>query len=130
MAERKVEMGTFRDLTVYKKAFALSMQIHEITKKFPEEEKFGLVSQIRRSSRSVCSCLGEGYRKRIYQAHFVSKSTDADMENTETQVWLDFSLACKYIDDRLYKELNEKSEEVGKLLNHMIKNPEKYTTKH
>jgi four helix bundle protein len=122
-------MGTFRDLTVYRKAFKLSMEIFEITKKFPEEERFGLISQIRRSSRSVCSCVGEGYRKRMYEAHFISKSTDADMENTETQVWLDFSLACKYINDTLYKDLNGKSEEVGKLLNHMIDNPEKYKSK-
>ncbi len=119
-------MGTFRDLTVYKKAFKLSMEIFEITKKFPNEEKYGLISQIRRSSRSVCSNIGEGYRKRQYQAHFVSKSSDADMENAETQVWLDYSLSCKYIVESIYKDLIIKSEEVGKMLNHMIENPEKY----
>jgi len=120
-------MGTFRDLTVYKKAFKLSMEIYQATKKFPDDEKFGLISQIRRSSRSVCSSIGEGYRKRIYEAHFVSKSTDADMENTETQVWLDFALSCNYINNEEYKELMDKSEEVGKLLNHMIQNPKKYS---
>lgn len=99
-------MGTFRDLGAYKKAFNLSMEIFEITKEFPSGEKFGLISQIRRSSRSVCSNVGEGYRKRLYEKHFVSKSTDADMENTETQVWLDYSLACKYIDENIYQGFN------------------------
>ena len=88
-------MGTFKDLIVYKKAFALAMEIFEMTKSFPKEEKYSLIDQIRRSSRSVCANLGEGYRKRRYVAHFVAKTTDSDMENTETQVWLDFSLACK-----------------------------------
>ena len=124
--QKKNKMGTFRDLTVYKKAFKLSMEIFELTKKFPEEEKYGLISQIRRSSRSVCSSIGEAYRKRIYESHFISKSTDADMENTETQVWLDYALACKYLNEPQYKELIEKSEEVGRLLYHMIENPEKY----
>jgi four helix bundle protein len=89
----------FRELTVYKKAFALSMELFNISKIFPPEEKFGLTSQIRRSSRSVCSNIGEGYRKRQYPAHFVSKASDADMENSETQVWLDFALACEYINN-------------------------------
>jgi four helix bundle protein len=119
-------MGTFRDLTVYKKAFKLSMEIYEISRKFPNDERFGLTSQIRRSSRSVCSNVGEGYRKRQYEKHFVSKSTDADIENTETQVWLDYSLACKYIDEIVYQELIIRSEEVGRMLNHMIENPQKY----
>ncbi len=122
-------MGTFRDLTVYKKAFELSMDIFRISKKFPDEEKYGLTSQIRRSSRSVCSNVGEGYRKRKYEAHFVSKSTDADMENTETQVWLDHALACEYITKEIYDKLISQSEEVGRLLNHMIENPEKYLSK-
>ena len=79
-------MKSFRDLKVYHKAFALAMEIFEITKIFPSEEKYSLISQIRRSSRSVCSSIAEGYRKRLYQAHFVSKNSDADMENSETQV--------------------------------------------
>ena len=121
--------GTFRDLTAYKNAFALAMDIFTLSKKFPAEEKYSLTDQIRRSSRSVCSNIGEAYRKRKYQAHFVSKSTDADMENTETRVWLDFALACGYIVKEVWDELEAKSEEVGKLLNHMIENPEKYFRK-
>ena len=120
-------MGTFKDLIVYKKAFALAMEIFEMTKSFPKEEKYSLIDQIRRSSRSVCANLGEGYRKRRYVAHFVAKTTDSDMENTETQVWLDFSFACKYITDEIYNDKQAKSEEVGRLLQDMIINPKKYT---
>ena len=119
-------MSTFRHLKVYQKAFKLAMNIFELTKSYPDEEKFGLTIQIRKSSRSVCSSIAEGYRKRKYPAHFVSKMTDADMENSETQVWLDFSLSCKYIDKAKYKSFIERSEEIGWMLNHMIENPEKY----
>jgi len=119
-------MGTFKDLIVYKKAFQLSMEIFEMTKSFPKEEKYSLIDQIRRSSRSVCSCLAEGYRKRRYVAHFVSKTTDSDMENSETQVWLDFSLACQYINEETYKDKMGKSEEIGRLLQDIIINRGKY----
>ncbi|PCH65860.1 MAG: diversity-generating retroelement protein bAvd family protein [Bacteroidetes bacterium] len=122
-------MNDFKDLTVYKKAFALAMEIFEISKKFPKEETYSLTDQIRRASHSVCANLGEGYRKRHYPKHFVSKISDSDMENSETQVWLDFAFHCKYIDKGSYKNLIRKSEEVGRLLNHMIINPEKYQRK-
>lgn len=122
-------MFKFKELTVYKKAFSLAMEIFEISKKFPEEEKYALTTQIRKSSRSVCSCIGEGYRKRQYEAHFVSKISDADMENSETSVWIDFAFACKYIDEKITENLNEQVEEIGRLLNHMIENPEKYKRK-
>jgi len=116
----------FRNLIVYQKGFALAMEIFELSKSFPKEEQYALTTQIRNSSRSVCSNTGEGYRKRRYPAHFISKISDADMENTETQVWLDFALACKYIVQEKFDQLNSRSEEVGRLLNHMIENPEKY----
>ena len=122
-------MSDFKDLTVYKKAFELAMDVFEMTKSFPKEEKYSLTDQIRRSSRSVCACIGEAYRKRQYEAHFVSKTSDADMENSETQVWLNFSLACKYINKQVYDKLLDKSAEVGRLLNHMINNPDKYINK-
>lgn len=70
------------------------MKVFKTTKKFPPEEKYSLTDQIRRSSRAVFACIAEAYRKRIYPAHFVSKTSDADMENTETMVWLDFSKEC------------------------------------
>ena len=102
----------YRDLIVYQKAFALAMKIFHITKKFPKEETYSLADQIRRSSRAICSCIAEAYRKRNYPAYFVSKSSDADMENSETQSWLDFSYACCYIDKAKHEQLLARSEEV------------------
>ena len=116
----------FRNLTVYKKAFALAMDIYNLSKRFPKDELYSLTTQIRKSSRSVCSNIGEGYRKRLYEAHFVSKISDSDMENTETQVWLDFALSCEYISKKSFDDFNNQSEEIGRLLNHMIQKPEKY----
>lgn len=121
--------GDFKDLRVYQLAFELSMDIFKMTKFFPKEEMYGLTSQIRRASRSVCSNFGEGYRKRQYVKHFTSKVSDADMENSETQIWLDYCLECEYIDSANYKLLMEKSLEVGRRLNHVINNPEVYMTK-
>lgn len=121
--------SNFRGLTAHEKAFKLAMEIFEISKTFPKEERYGLTSQIRDSSRSVCSSIGEAYRKRQYPAHFVSKASDGDAENTETRVWLDFALACYYISDQTWADLEAKADEVGKLVNHMIENPEKYQRK-
>lgn len=117
---------SFRDLTVYKKAFDLAMKIFDCSKSFPKEETYSLTDQIRRSSRSVCTSIAEAYRKRRYEAHFISKISDADMENSETQVWLQFALDCNYLSKKIFDELIIISEEVGKLLNHMIENPKNY----
>jgi four helix bundle protein len=111
---------------VYKLAFELAMKIFEVSKRFPKEERYSLTDQIRRSGRSVCACLSEAHRKRLYEAYFVSKVSDSDMENAETQTWLEFALACIYITQKEYDELFNLSEEVGNLLSHMINNPEKY----
>ena len=116
----------YKQLKAYKKAFELAMMIFEITKSFPKEERYSLTDQIRRSSRSVCANIAEGYRKRIYPKHFIAKLSDADMENSETQVWSGFALACEYISKEIKEELHDKSEEVGKLLGYMIQNPEKF----
>ena len=121
--------GDYRDLKVFQLAFKLAMEIFEISKKFPKEEMYSLTDQIRRASRSVCTNIGEGYRKRLYQKHFVSKISDADVENTETQVWLAFAFACKYIIKEEFDDLMNKSGEVGRLVNHMIENPNKYLRK-
>lgn len=120
----------FQDLLAYKKSFDLAMQIFEVSKRFPKEETYSLIDQIRRSSRSVTVNISESYRKRKYPNHFVSKLTDSDAENSETQTWLDFSLACIYINEELFKELINKSEEVGKLINYMILHPEKFGVKY
>jgi four helix bundle protein len=119
-------MSTFQELKVYQIEFKLALEIYEMTKTFPAEEKYSLTDQIRRSSRSVCANIGEAYRKRRYPKHFISKLSDSDAENTETQVWLDFSLSFKYIIREEYEKLIQKSEEIGKLLNYMMNNPEKF----
>lgn len=119
---------SFKSLTSYKKAFTLAMDIFEVSKAFPKEEKYSLTDQIRRSSRSVAACIAEGYRKRGYLQYFVSKTSDADMENSETRVWLDFALSCKYIDKTEWSLPDDKASEVGRLLHHMIFNPGKYTS--
>ena len=117
---------SFKTLLAYQKGFALAMEIFQLTKTFPKEELFSLTSQIVRSSRSVCSNISEGYRKRQYEKHFKSKMSDADSENSETQLWLDFALACEYISEEIKLDLQTKSEEVGKLLNYMMNNPDKF----
>ena len=120
-------MGSFKDLIAYKKAFELAMEIFEISKRFPKEEKYSLTDQVRKSSRSVCANLAEAYRRKRYPLHFISKLTDCDAENSETGVWLDFAYECLYINNDEHNQLTFKKEEVGKLLGDMIKNPDKYT---
>ncbi|MCX6233491.1 MAG: four helix bundle protein [Bacteroidetes bacterium] len=119
----------FKELIVYKKAFALAMDIYRLSSSFPNEEKYSLCDQIRRSTRSICSNIGEAYRKRQYIPYFISKISDADIENTETQIWLDFALACKFISVIEYNALIERSHEIGRMLNYMIQHPEKYQIK-
>ena len=117
---------SFRNLKAYEKSFEIAVNIYNLTKSFPAEEKYSLTDQIRRSSRSVCANIGEAYRKRRYPKHFVSKLSDSDAENTETQVWLDFALKFNYINREEYDRFIKQSEEVGKLLNYMINNSEKF----
>lgn len=119
----------FQDLFAYQKAFSLAMEIFTTTKKFPKEEMYSLTDQIRRSSRSVPITIAEAYRKREYPKHFHSKLTDSDAENSETQDWLEFSFQCEYISELEYNNLISKSNEIGKLINFMILNPEKFGVK-
>ena len=119
-------MGDYKDLTVYQKAYKLAMEIFNVSKAFPIEEKFALTSQIRRSSRSVCSNFAEGYRKRRYLAHFISKLSDCESENTETEVWIDFAHDCNYIDQKTHSDWFKLNSEVRKLIFHMINNTDKY----
>jgi four helix bundle protein len=118
--------GTYKDLKVYQKAFNQAVTIFRLSDNFKKSEKYSLTDQIRRSSRSVCANLGEAYRKRQYESHFVSKVSDADMENTETQIWLDFALEFKYLNREDHENLSNISEEIGRLLNHMMQNPARY----
>ena len=117
---------SFKTLKAYQKGFDVAMKCFEVSKSFPSEEKFGLTSQIRRSSRSVCAQIGEGYRKRKYPKYFVSKMVDADGENSETMIWVDFAFECAYINEETKFELANSIEEIGKLLNYMIDNPGKF----
>lgn len=116
----------YRDLLAYKKSFALAMMIFEVSKEFPKEEKYSLTDQIRRSSRSVTVTLTEAYRKRAYPKNFISKLTDTEAENSETQVWLDFAFACDYIKEIKYTELTSLNDEIGKLIRFMMNNPDKF----
>lgn len=115
--------STFTTWLAWKKAFKLSVSISEMARcKFPQEEKFSLTDQIRRSSRSVCSNLAEGYAKRRYPKHLTAKLTDAMGENYETQNWLLFAQQEGYIDEVVCVKYLEASEEVGRLLSYMDKN--------
>ena len=119
-------MGYYKDLLAFKKGYELAMEIFNISKKFPSEEKYSLTDQIRRSSRSVCTNLVEAYRRRRYKDYFISKLNDCETENAETQVWLDFSHDCKYVITEEYNLLTIKNDEVGKLIWYMINNPDKF----
>ena len=116
----------FQDLLAYKKSFELAMDIYSISKTFPSEEKYSLTDQIRRSSGSISANIAEATRKRRYEKHFTSKLTDSDAENAETQVWLEYANACNYINKNDLDILTSKSLEVGKLLNYMMNNPDKF----
>jgi four helix bundle protein len=119
-------MGTYRDLILYKKSFSLTMEIFALSRHFPKEETYSLTDQIRRSSRSANICTIEAYRKKRYPNHFVSKLTDVDMENSETQGWLEFAKECNYISKETYDKLFALSDEVGRLVQYMIDNPGKF----
>jgi len=123
MAER---IESFRDLVVYQKAFSLQQIIFETTKSFPKEELFSLTDQIRRASRSIGSNIAEAWHKRRYIAHFVSKLTDSDGEQAETQHWIYTAYQCKYISTAKRDDLVERCTEVGRILGSMISNPEKF----
>jgi len=124
--ERKRNLKHFRDLEVYQIAFNSAMKIYNLTKQFPADEKYSLTDQIRRSSRSVCSNLAEGWRKRKYQAVFVNKLTDSMQEASETQTWLEFSKACYYINNDIFDELDSEYEKIIKMLNSMEINADKF----
>lgn len=117
---------SFRDLVVYRKAFALQQEIFKLTKSFPKEELYSLTDQIRRSSRSIGSNIAEAWHKRRYPAHFVSKLTDLDAEQAEIQHWLDTSLSCRYISSEVHQALLGKCMEIGRMLGSMIANPENF----
>ena len=115
-----------RDLEVFKLAYQAALEIYNITKEFPPEEKYDLTSQIRRSSKSVCGCLLEAWRRRRYPKNFVSKLNDAETEADETMMWLDFSKDLGYIDKAKYENLYDKYDHILAMLVKMIASPEKW----
>ena len=125
-----VEEGLVRaakDLNVYRLAYRTSMDIFEISKRFPPEEKYALTSQIRRSSRSICLNLREAWAKRRYEAHFIAKLTDCDGETAETDSSLDYARDCGYITDEEHQRLTQNCERFGAMLGKMIRSARSFT---
>jgi four helix bundle protein len=120
------QVNSFRDLIVYQKAYKLAMEVFEISKSFPKEEKYSLTDQIRRSSRSVTSNIAEAWAKKRYIKSFVLKLTDSLGEEYETEVWLDYSKNCKYITESAHSDFMNRSDEVRKILISIINHPEKW----
>lgn len=126
MTENK-KIRSHTDLDVYVMAFSKASEIYDLTKKFPKDELYSLTDQIRRSSRSVCANIAEAFRKRKYPKSFVSKLSDSESEAAETQVWLQFSYHCGYIDKTVYENLYKfYNGIIGKLVN-MSLQPEKWS---
>jgi len=125
-AERKKEIRHFRDLEVYRRAFNAAMEIFEITKHFPIEERFSMVDQVRRASPSVCANVAEGWRKRRYISVFRNKMTDAMEEASETQCWLEFALACKYVAKEVFQRSDAEYESIINMLNTMELRSDKF----
>ena len=123
------KINSYKDLRVYQKAMDLAMEIFQLTKSFPKEEKYSLVDQIRRSSRSVCTNIAEAWRKRRYKAAFIAKLSDAETEACETQVWLEFSLRCEYLNPEKAKLLDEEYNQVLAQIVLMIDGADKWLIK-
>ena len=119
-------ISSFKDLRVYMLAFELQQEVFELTKSFPKEERYALTDQIRRASRSIGANLSEAWQKRRYVAHFVSKLTDADGEQAETQHWINSALACGYITEEQQNDLMEKCLRIGQMLGTMMSDPGKW----
>jgi four helix bundle protein len=117
---------SFRELKVWQKAMSVALRVFEVTKSFPVEERYSLVDQVRRSSRSVPANIAEAWRKRRYPAAFVSKLNDAEGEAAETQTHLEIALRCRYLQEMAYKELDDDIEQVLAMLVTMASQPEKW----
>jgi len=119
-----MQIRSAKDLIVYQKAYVQSMRVFELSKRFPHEERYALTSQVRRSSRSVCLNPREAWAKRRYEAHFISKLTDSDGENAETDSLIDYARDCEYITSQEFDELKALNREIGCMLGSMIDRPE------
>ncbi len=121
-----MQIRSAKDLIVYQKAYTLAMEVFSVSKSFPKEERYSLTDQMRRSSRSVCANLREAWAKRRYEAHFISKLTDADGEKAEPDTWIDFARSCEYLNTETHQKLTEQSVEVGKMPGSMLNNPKPF----
>lgn len=119
----------YRDLKAYQRSYSLAMEIFTLTKTFPAEEKYSLVDQMRRSSRSVPANIAEAWKKRLYSKMFVSKIIDAAGEAGETEVWLDVSKDAGYLPLDQYEKLIDGYDEVNRMLYGMIDKQEKFTVR-
>jgi four helix bundle protein len=120
------QISSYRDLILYQKAYNLAMEIFDLTKSYPKEEKYSLTDQIRRSSRSVTVNIAESWAKKRYVKSFVNKLSDSLGEEYETEVWLDYSKDCKYITEQPHSDLISRYDEVRKMLISMINHPDKW----
>ena len=127
MERMKGKYRGYRDLKVYQLSYQLALDIHNITKKFPKEEKYSLTDQIRRSSRSIPVNIAEAWKKRRYEKTFVAKLIDSAGEAGETEVWLDFSKDFGYMGENTYQGFMAKYDEVNRMLFGMINKAEKFT---
>jgi four helix bundle protein len=127
MQKYEIEYRGYRDLKAYQVSYQLALDIHEITKTFPIEERYSLVDQIRRSSRSIPANIAEAWKKRRYQKMFISKIIDAAGEAGETEVWLDFARDMKYLKEDMYQELMNRYDEVSRMLYGMIDKADKFS---
>lgn len=121
------KIKTHRDLKVFQLSFEAGMEIFELTKTFPKEETYSLTDQIRRSSRSVSGNLAEAFRKRRYPKSFIAKLSDSEGEAAETQVWLDYALSCKYINQETHSKLTDKYDHIISMIVIMISKPENWS---
>ncbi len=121
---KRAVIRSHRDLEVYQRAFDAAMKVFELSKKFPKEETYSLTDQIRRSSRSVCANLAEAWRKRRYEAAFISKLSDVETEAAETQVWLEFAVKCGYLAAEPSRQLYRDYDSVLRTIVGMINHPE------
>lgn len=118
-----------QDLVIYQMAFDAAMEIFELSKQFPYEERFALTDQVRRSSRSVCANMAEAWRKRRYQAAFIAKLSDCEAEAAETQTWIEFAVKCNYLNVEVGRELYGKYNQILSGLVTMSKNSSSWLIK-
>ena len=123
------KIKSYKDLRVYQNGMDAAMKIFHLTKRFPLEEKFSMVDQIRRSSRSVCTNLSEAWRKRRYKAAFIAKLSDAESEACETQVWVEFAGRCEYLNNETCDELDAVYEQIMAQIVKMIIDADKWLIK-